>query len=293
MWFKVDDKLHSHKKAAKAGDALALWVVAGSWCSDHLTDGFVPDYMVGRLMPGGDDMAQRLADAGLWAPGECDGETGWQFHGWDEYQPTRDDVESQRERERDKKRKQRRTPKGQFEASPEPSPGDTAGTPKGTPEGVTPSRPDPTRTQDQNTRDIEPPEPETPAPQAARFESWWLSFPRRNGKRLGKQTARRAFAKIRDLDALDEATAAYAAAVERGETIAKDPHRFLSADYWRDWLPDPPGQESMTAAEAATAPPATTAREPCDTCGGTGWQLGDGNEATPCDECNDQRGRAA
>lgn len=154
MWFKVDDKLHSHKKAAKAGDALALWVVAGSWCSDHLTDGFVPDYMVGRLMPGGDEMAQRLVDAGLWAPGECDGETGWQFHGWDEYQPTRDDVESQRERERDKKRKQRRTPKGQFEASPDVSPRDTDGTPEGTPEGVTPSRPDPTRTRTkgQNTR---------------------------------------------------------------------------------------------------------------------------------------------
>lgn len=96
-WFKVDDKLHSHKKVAKAGEAMALWVIAGSWAMDQLTDGFVPDYMVGRLMPGGDGMAQTLVDAGLWIEDDHEGDDGWRFVDWGDYQPTRDDVEAKRD----------------------------------------------------------------------------------------------------------------------------------------------------------------------------------------------------
>ena len=41
--FEVDDQLHSHPKAALAGDeALGLWVRLGSWCMAYLTDGRVP-----------------------------------------------------------------------------------------------------------------------------------------------------------------------------------------------------------------------------------------------------------
>ena len=44
MWFKVDDKLHDHRKARKAGKAaMGVWVLAGSWSMDNETDGFVPD----------------------------------------------------------------------------------------------------------------------------------------------------------------------------------------------------------------------------------------------------------
>jgi hypothetical protein len=40
VWFKVDDQLHSHPKAVKAGSrAMGLWVRLGSWCGNHLTDG--------------------------------------------------------------------------------------------------------------------------------------------------------------------------------------------------------------------------------------------------------------
>lgn len=150
-WFKVDDKLHSHKKAARAGvAAMGLWTVAGSWCADHLTDGFVPDYIAHRLAPGSaDDLAMALVDAGLWTFDEEDGDKGWRFNDWDDYQPTRDEVEAKREQERDKKRRQRRDGGGRFKSSPDVSPGDTEGTPdgkdEGTPEGVTPSRPVPSR----------------------------------------------------------------------------------------------------------------------------------------------------
>jgi len=66
VWFRVDDNLHSHRKTARAGEAMALWVIAGSWSGAHLTDGFVPDYMVDRLIPGGREMAERLVQAELW-----------------------------------------------------------------------------------------------------------------------------------------------------------------------------------------------------------------------------------
>ena len=91
-WFKVDDKLHSHPKRYRAGlRAMGLWVVAGSWCGDHLTDGFVPADML-RALGGKPSDAAALVDAGLWEA--CP--DGWIFHQWDGQNPTRDDVEFQR-----------------------------------------------------------------------------------------------------------------------------------------------------------------------------------------------------
>ena len=91
-WFKVDDKLHSHPKRHRAGlRAMGLWVVAGSWCGDQLTDGHVPRDMLAAL--GGKTVdAKALVDAGLWETTP----TGWQFHDWQGRNPTRDDVETQR-----------------------------------------------------------------------------------------------------------------------------------------------------------------------------------------------------
>ncbi len=93
-WFKVDDGLHAHKKAARAGvHAMGLWVLAGSWCADQLTDGFIPDYMAARLDRDFEDNAERLVEAGLWAAADKDGDKGWQFHDWTERQPTREEAQ--------------------------------------------------------------------------------------------------------------------------------------------------------------------------------------------------------
>lgn len=92
-WFRVDDGLHSHKKAVRAGiPAMGLWVMAGSWCSDHLTDGFIPDYMALRLDRDAEEFAARLVEAGLWIVAEKGGDKGWQFHEWTEQQPTREEA---------------------------------------------------------------------------------------------------------------------------------------------------------------------------------------------------------
>lgn len=71
------------------------------------------------------------------------------------------------------------------------------------------------------------------------FDAWWGIYPRRNGRRVGKKKARERWRKL----PLDErrdayrATLAYAAAVEDGQTIAKDPERFIDSNrVWEDWL---------------------------------------------------------
>lgn len=88
MWFKVDDKLHDHRKARAAGKAaMGVWVLAGSWAADNLTDGFVPASILPRWGTAGD--AKKLCAVGLWISDEQDGESGWRFHEWDQRQPMR------------------------------------------------------------------------------------------------------------------------------------------------------------------------------------------------------------
>lgn len=111
-WFKVDDKFHSHSKTrkvlAEAPAALALWAVAGSWSSDNLTDGFVPDHQLPWLIPtGSDDMARQLVTARFWKRVRG----GYQFHEWSSdadgtrRNPTRQEVEAERQRKADAGRK--------------------------------------------------------------------------------------------------------------------------------------------------------------------------------------------
>lgn len=99
-WFKVDDNLAFHHKAVAAGNAaMGLWVRAGSWSAQQLTDGFVPDHMIATL--GNRAQARRLCDVRLWH--QIEG--GYQFHEWSDAgrQPTRAETESRREDDRKRK----------------------------------------------------------------------------------------------------------------------------------------------------------------------------------------------
>lgn len=238
-WFKVDDKFHSHRKVAKAGaPALGVWVVCASWAADQLTDGFVPDYIAQRFDSDANAHAERLVAAGLWEPGERDGDAGWWFHDWADHQPTREQVEAKREYEREKKRGQRRSSQGQFALSR----GDTDGTEGGTFEGVQPSRPVPTR-----------PDPvlrgasshgiatsvtrENSGDDATEgFEAWWKLYPRK----VGKGQARKAYTsalKKADADTLADSAEAYGQKV-----IGTDPRFIAHPATWLNgerWLDEP------------------------------------------------------
>jgi hypothetical protein len=90
-WFKVDDNLAFHPKTLAAGNAaIGLWVRAGSWSAQQLSDGYVPADIVRSMAAA--PQAERLVSAGLWVPYGG----GFQFHQWTERQPTRGDVEKRR-----------------------------------------------------------------------------------------------------------------------------------------------------------------------------------------------------
>lgn len=99
-WFKVDDSFHSHPKVlATEPAALGLWVIAGSWSSDNLTEGFVPDHVLPRLLPDSAKLARALVTAGLWKRMQG----GYTFHDWTDFNPTA---------EQEKRKKQARAEAG-------------------------------------------------------------------------------------------------------------------------------------------------------------------------------------
>ena len=88
-WFKVDDSFHSHPKVLAATPAaLGLWVVAGSWSGANLSDGFVPDHVLPRLLPDPDALAKELVTCRLWRRAKG----GYQFHDWIDYQPSKQEA---------------------------------------------------------------------------------------------------------------------------------------------------------------------------------------------------------
>ena len=107
-WFKVDDKLWSHPKALHlTSTALGVWLRAGSYCADHLTDGHIEARTLHVICPEPRPTLMRavweLIDAGLW---EEAGE-GWRFHDWCDHQPTRREVEADRAAGRERQRRSR------------------------------------------------------------------------------------------------------------------------------------------------------------------------------------------
>lgn len=101
-WFKVDDNLATHMKVIQAGnEAMGLWVRAGSWAAQQLTDGYVPNAIVTLL--GGTESADTLVNVGLWHLAQ----DGYEFNDWGVYQPTRQSVMGEREAAKERQRKYR------------------------------------------------------------------------------------------------------------------------------------------------------------------------------------------
>jgi hypothetical protein len=107
-WFKVDDGLAFHSKTIAAGNAaMGLWVRAGSWSSQHLTDGNIPKHVVRQL--GNIQQAKNLVTVGLWDATD----EGYCFHEWDLRNPSRADVEADRAAGAERLRKHRERKRNQ------------------------------------------------------------------------------------------------------------------------------------------------------------------------------------
>jgi hypothetical protein len=135
-WFKVDDGLWGHPKWRRVPHrARSLWVTAGAWSADQLTDGFIPTHILPAL-DGATRDARELVDAGLWQAVEG----GFQFWQWLERQPSREAVLAERAAATERQRIARERRKSQRESQR-----DIDGS-HGVSHGlVTEPRPDPTR----------------------------------------------------------------------------------------------------------------------------------------------------
>lgn len=128
-WFKLDDNWLSHHKHRAAGlKGRALWVAAGTYCAQHLTDGRIDKTMLPMLsalseVGNGRKEAERLVEVGLWH----DMGDHWLMHDWDRYQPSREKVESERAKAAERQRKAResrgksRRDNAVSHASPDPT----------------------------------------------------------------------------------------------------------------------------------------------------------------------------
>ena len=102
-WFRIDDGFYDHPKVQKLLDmtrgrsAIALWTLAGSWSSKHLTDGNVTRFVCKRLGFSPSD-AKALVECGLWKQTE----NGYVFHDWTDCNQPRSEVEASRKRSKNK-----------------------------------------------------------------------------------------------------------------------------------------------------------------------------------------------
>lgn len=222
-WFKVDDDLHSHPKARRVGLApLGLWSVSGSYSMSYKTDGFVPDWFVNGW-PNGRRYVQELVAAGMWEPAEKDGESGWQFHDWADYQPLSDEIEADRDRARDRQRKRRARLRGETNADV------TANvTPDVTRDSQdpVPSRPDPT-TKEKN------------AAIAAAFDEWWTAYPKKVAKGAATKAYRAALKKVDAVELLAGLTQQLPAMTAGDPKFIPNPATWLNAERWSDEITKP------------------------------------------------------
>lgn len=86
------------------------------------------------------------------------------------------------------------------------------------------------------------------------FSLFWSLYPRRHGKRVGKQTTRTLFDQLSNEDQvlIIQAVSTYSKDEQVQRGFARDPERFLKKGWWRDWL-EPLAQQCLRCEEAAVA----------------------------------------
>lgn len=245
-WFKVDDTLHSHKKAMRSGvEAMGLWVLAGSWAADQLTDGWVPSYAAERVTANFETLAAALVKAGLWVIGEHDGEPGWWFHEWQERQPTREEILARRKADADRRARWRNGKKtgGVPSESTSDTEGESQGVSRRDASGVSrpvsalpdPTRPDP---KDKRKKTLSNQRLDG-APADSEFDAFWAAYPRREAKKGARVSFTKAVKNGTPADVLIAAATrygAYVVAVGREREKIKIPTSWLNQGCWDDEL---------------------------------------------------------
>lgn len=113
MKIELDDQILNHPKfiraVAKGGSAVVhLWLGLRAYCSQQLSDGFIPDDMMSEIR-GPTDSRSRIRATNCLA--ECNllhrADTGWYLHDYLDHSSSRDQVIAWRESNRNRKRQNR------------------------------------------------------------------------------------------------------------------------------------------------------------------------------------------
>ena len=204
-WFKVDDQFYDHPKVADLPlSAIGLWIKAGSYCARYETDGSLTSARV-QPLGGRTRDADRLVEAGLWH--RVDG--GYQFHDWDQYQPTKAQQDAEREKARERMRKHRSGGSSEdVRANIERSSG-------------APTRPDPTPIYNTPTDDPE-------------FTQFWDTYPNKKGKQAAFKKWQ-TITKTTPPSLLIEGAKKYREATRNQDPrYIKHPTTWLNAGSWED-----------------------------------------------------------
>ena len=291
MWFKVDGGLAFHPKIMQAGnEAMGLWVRAGAWSCEQLTDGFIPKE-IANAMANGMANAMALVMANLWQ--EVDG--GFQFKDWDEFQPS-----GAEERERKRIISEKRKAAGQKGAAARwhgktmanamanamangmanamangwqtdgPDPDPDISKPNGLDNAQNPPK------SEQATKHAYP----------ADFENFWQTYPKKADKRTALNAWKKATTRATAEDILDGATR-YRDDPNRDPAFTKNASTWLNADAWENeplperWQPKTFAQQTtdnnnqaLLRAVQGGGDPWSTPEEQATLRSGGRWQLG-------------------
>lgn len=77
------------------------------------------------------------------------------------------------------------------------------------------------------------------------FEDFWKTYPKRNGKKVGRKECLEYFKSFTNGDREQVVIAAsnYANSKDAREGFSRDPIRFLKKDFWRDWIGNTEGED--------------------------------------------------
>ena len=111
MWVKLDDDFVDHPKIVAVGP-LAGWLFVAGLCYANrlLTDGFIPENQIIRLLPKASgltrgvtkQLATKLCRVGLWKSTEVRHVKGYRVHDFFDYQPSKKQVLLERAKTRER-----------------------------------------------------------------------------------------------------------------------------------------------------------------------------------------------
>ena len=132
-WFRLDEGFHSHPKVITAGnEATGLYVRCGTYAAQHLTNGFVPEHIVGlyggsQIRSRGDaadgkaeSLADTLVRVKLWRRVRG----GWRMPDYLDYNPSKQAVDKERKQAAERQRRRRAAIASRRESTRESHPPD-------------------------------------------------------------------------------------------------------------------------------------------------------------------------